>query len=398
MPLDIPRIGLVLLLAALVTLLTRRVGMPYVAGLVLAGLALALSPLSLQFSLSRELVFYVLLPPLVFEAAVHLCWPALRHELLLVTVFATAGVALAATLTAAGMVAIVGWGLPAAVVFGFLIAATDPVSVIATFQDAGVGGRLRLLVEAESLANDGTAAVATAAALAWAAGEATTPGAIGAALVVTVGGGLLCGAGVGALLLWVAGRARDPLVEITLTMVAAYGSFLLAEHWHLSGILATVAAGVVAGNAPGLGRAGDAARAAIQGYWDYVAFTANSVIFLMLGSHAARELPTLWVPALAAIGLVTVGRAVAIYPLCALFARSRLAVERRHQHVLVWGGLRGALALALALGLPASLPGREAVVTTTFAVVLFSIVVQGLTVTPLMRRLGLLAGHRRPPL
>jgi CPA1 family monovalent cation:H+ antiporter len=396
MPLDLPRIGLILLLGALVTLVARRIGIPYAAGLVLAGLGLGLSPLPLQFALSRELVFYGLLPPLVFEAAVHLRWSQLRRDLPLVTVLATVGVVLAAVVTAAGMVELAGWPLPAAVLFGFLIAATDPVSVIATFKDAGVGGRLRLLLESESLLNDGTAAVATGAALAWVAGTTATPGGIALSLLTTVGGGLACGAGVGVVLLLIAGRARDAFVEITLTTLAAYGSFLLAESWHLSGILAAVAAGLVAGNAPGLGRGGEAARSALDSYWEYVAFTANSVIFLMLGSHAARQLPTQWFAALVAIALVMGGRALAIYPLCALFARSPLAVERRHQHVLVWGGLRGALALALALGLPETLPGREAVVTTTFAVVLCSILVQGLSMTALMRRLGILPA-RTPP-
>ena len=396
MPLDLPRIGLLLLIAALVTLLARRLGMPYAVGLVLAGLGIGLSPLAIEFTLSKDLVFELFLPPLVFEAALHLRWPALRRDLPVIGLLATLGVVLAAALTAAGMTWFAGWPLPTAVVFGALIAATDPVSVIATFQDAGVGGRLRLLVEGERLLNDGTAAVATAVALAWVAGEAGGPGAIATTFLVTVLGGIACGLGVGAALLLLAGQARDHLVEFTLTTLAAYGSFLLAEHWHLSGILAAVSAGVLAGNAPGLGRAGDGAREALESYWEYVAFAANSAIFLLLGGHAARELPAHWQPALVAIVLVTLSRALAVYPLCAPWSRTALAVDPRHQHVLFWGGLRGALALALALGVPASLPGRDALLTTTFAVVLFSIVVQGLTVTPLLRRLGLLEAPDGP--
>jgi monovalent cation:H+ antiporter, CPA1 family len=226
------------------------------------------------------------------------------------------------------------------------------------------------------------------------AGEAGGPAAVASTFLVTVLGGIACGLVVGAGLLVLAGHARDHLVEFTLTTLAAYGSFLLAEHWHLSGILAAVAAGVLAGNAPGLGRAAVGAREALESYWEYVAFAANSAIFLLLGGHAARELPAHWPQALLAIVLVTASRAVAVYPLCAPFARTSLAVDARHQHVLFWGGLRGALALALALGVPDSLPMHEALVTTTFAVVLFSIVVQGLTVTPLLRALGLLSADR----
>ena len=127
-------------------------------------------------------------------------------------------------------------------------------------------------------------------------------------------------------------------------------------------------------------------------FWEYLAFVANSLIFLLIGAQEAQQhFRGLWVPVLLAIVLVTLGRAVAIYPLCALFARSRLAVDLRHQHVLFWGGLRGALALALALSLPEGLPQHDVIVVITFAVVAFSVFAQGLTIAPLLRRLGQIA-------
>jgi CPA1 family monovalent cation:H+ antiporter len=127
----------------------------------------------------------------------------------------------------------------------------------------------------------------------------------------------------------------------------------------------------------------------LETFWEYVAFIANSLIFILIGvQEAEQHFNRLWLPVLTAIVAVTLGRAVAIYPLCAVFARSRLRVELRHQHILVWGGLRGALALALALALPAELPQRDAIITITFAVVAFSVFAQGLTITPLLRRLG----------
>lgn len=120
-----------------------------------------------------------------------------------------------------------------------------------------------------------------------------------------------------------------------------------------------------------------------------MAFIANSLIFILIGvQEAEQHFNRLWLPVLTAIVAVTLGRAIAIYPLCAVFARSRLRVELRHQHILVWGGLRGALALALALALPPQLPQRDAIITITFAVVAFSVFAQGLTITPLLRRLG----------
>jgi CPA1 family monovalent cation:H+ antiporter len=270
-----------------------------------------------------------------------------------------------------------------------LIAATDPVAVIATFKEAGVQGRVRLLIESESLLNDATAAVAFVAALGLLAGEPSSAGAIATTLLLAVGGGAAAGllSGWGFLLL--AGRTTDHLVEFTLTTLAAYGAFFLAEHFHCSGVLAALTAGLVVGNRAPRGAAVSTRGHSLEIFWEYVAFLANSLIFLLIGAQLAQQqFAELWAPIVLAIVLVTLGRALAIYPLCALFAGTRLAVERRHQHVLFWGGLRGALALALALALPADLPNRETIITLTYSVVVFSVFVQGLTITPLLRRLG----------
>jgi CPA1 family monovalent cation:H+ antiporter len=179
------------------------------------------------------------------------------------------------------------------------------------------------------------------------------------------------------------------LVEITFTTLAAYGSFFLAEHYHCSGVLAALTAGLVVGNFRASGSISAAGRQALGPFWEYLAFVANSLIFLLIGAQEAQQdFNGLWAPVLVAIVLVTLGRAVAIYPLCALFARSRFRVDSRYQHVLFWGGLRGALALALALSLPEDLPQHDVIVVITFAVVAFSVFAQGLTITPLLRWLG----------
>jgi CPA1 family monovalent cation:H+ antiporter len=252
---------------------------------------------------------------------------------------------------------------------------------------------LRLLVEAESLFNDGSAAVMFSIVVAVAVGQHLTPLDMGISLLLTVGGGILCGAVVAGILLFIAGQTDDHLVEITFTTVAAYGSFLLAEHFHLSGVLATLTAGLMLGNIGSLGAISDRGREAVVAFWDYAAFVANSLVFLLIGIHEAHKyFAAVWLPALVAILLVVAGRALAIYPTCLLFSRSALRVSRQHQHILFWGGLRGALALALALGLPAEVPAREDIITITFAVVAFSMFVQGLTMTPLLRRMGELPG------
>jgi CPA1 family monovalent cation:H+ antiporter len=392
---DITQLGLLLFVSALVAMLTRRLRLPYTVGLVLAGIGLHLAQVRIDLQLSRDLIFSLFLPPLIFEAALCLRWTELRRDLPVVTLLATVGVMLAAAVTTAGMHYGFSWSWGSAGVFGILIAATDPVSVIATFKEAGVHGRVRLLIESESLLNDATAAVAFVSALALLAGATASPGAIAATLLLAVGGGIAAGLLAGWALVLLAGRSNDHLVEFTLTTLAAYGAFFLAEHFHCSGVLAALAAGLVVGNRrPRSASSGTPASAAtrdhsLEIFWEYVAFLANSLIFLLIGAQLAQQhFAELWAPILAAIALVTLGRALAIYPLCALFAGSRLQVPRSQQHVLVWGGLRGALALALALALPADMPDRETLITLTYSVVVFSVFVQGLTITPLLRRLG----------
>jgi CPA1 family monovalent cation:H+ antiporter len=386
--LSIERIEILLLIAAVVAMLARRLHVPYSVGLVFAGVALALLPFSPNIVLTKQLVFTAFLPPLIFEAAFQLRWRELRKDLPVILTLATVGVALSAVATAIGMHYLAQWTWISAIVFGVLIAATDPVSVIAMFKDAKVHGRIRLLVEAESLFNDATAAVAFTIAIGFASGQSISAVGVTKTLLIMVAGSLVCGAAVAGLVLLLAGVTDDHLVEITFTTVAAFGSFLLAEHFHLSGVLASLTAGLILGNVGHLA-INPKGRAAVEEFWEYAAFVANSLIFLLIGMRLAnQDYGFVLLPALIAIGVVILGRAFAIYPLSLLFARSKLRIKSPHQHILFWGGLRGALALALALGLPPEMQGREAIITVAFAVVAFSIFVQGMTIKPLMRRLG----------
>lgn len=380
---------LLLLVAAVVAMLTRRLRLPYSVGLVAAGIGLALLPFGPRISFTKELIFDALLPPLIFEAAFYLRWNHLRRELPVILTLASVGVVLSGAVTATGMHFVAHWQWSSALVFGSLIAATDPVAVIATFREAGVHGRLRLLIEAESLFNDGTAAVAFGVAVLFSAGHALSAIGLATSLLVSVGGAVLCGTAVGGAALFLTEHTEDHLVELTFTTVAAYGSFLLAEQLQFSGVFATIAAGLIIGNKGPLGALSDHGREAVQAFWDYAAFVANSLVFLLIGmQEATQNFAAVWLPAVAAIVFVVFGRAVAVYPICLLFVRSNLRVTMQHQHALLWGGLRGALALALALGLPVEMPGRAEIITMSFAVVAFSVFVQGLTMPPLLRAIG----------
>lgn len=389
MELNIQTGTLLLLVAAVVAMLTRRLHLPYSVGLMAAGAFLAMLPFSPKIILTKDLIFTALLPPLLFEAAFHIPWVQLRKSSPVILALATVGVLLSAGATAAGMHFLAHWFWIDALVFGALIAATDPVSIIAIFKEAKAHGSLLVLIEAESLFNDATAAIAFGVVVAMASGQHFTSLQVTAMLLKTVLGGVFCGAVVARATLLLAGRTEDHLVEITFTTIAAYGSFLLADHFGLSGVLATITAGLIMGSFSPSGAISERGKEAVRAFWEYAAFIANSLVFLLIGMHEAHEnFLAIWLPAVIAIVLVTLGRAVAVYPCCLLFSRSSLRVPWKHQHVLFWGGLRGAVALALALGLPPAVPMREEIITISFAVVAFSVFVQGLTMAPFLRKMG----------
>jgi CPA1 family monovalent cation:H+ antiporter len=391
-------IGILLLVACLIAMLTRKLGLPYIVGLVVAGILIALLPSSPDLPLSRELIFNVLLPPLVFEAALQLDWKRFRAELPLTLTLAFLGVGIAAAVVAGGMHWLVGWSWIGAALFGVLIAATDPVSVIAAFREMGCTPRLSMVVESESLLNDGVAAVGFAVLLAVASGASPSAASVVPAFLWSLGGGISIGLIVSAAILLIVGRTKDPLVEITLTTIAAYGSFLIAEHFHASGIMSTLAAGLTIGSigARVISREG---HGRVHWAWEYFAFLANSFVFILIGMNVANQpLRALGSgAAIVAIVLVLAGRGLSIYPLSALFSGSRWRLPAAYQHVLLWGGLRGALALALALAVPASVPERNAIIVTAFVVVAFSILVQGLTMPWLIKHFHLGRGPAQEP-
>jgi CPA1 family monovalent cation:H+ antiporter len=383
-----------LLIAAIaVGFLARRLRLPYTAGLVIAGIGIALSHTGFSFTLTHDFIFEVILPPLLFEAAIAIHWDELKRDAPAVLLLAIPGTMIAAAAMAGGLIWCLNWPVTPAVLFGILIAATDPVAVIALFRDNNVQGRPKLLVEAESLFNDGVAAVLFALALEWANGVTLPPFEALQTLTVTAGGGIVIGAITGMTAIAVSGRADDHLIEGTLTTICAYGSFLLAERCHVSGVLATVTAGLLMGNLGLLGETGpisERGRAFVGDLWSFIAFIANSIVFLMIGlTIATAHYDALGAGAIAAIiALGLLSRGLTVYPLCLVLSRSLWAVPMAARHLLWWGGLRGALGLALALSLPESLPWRGEIVIATFATVAFSVIAQGLTMPRLLRALG----------
>jgi CPA1 family monovalent cation:H+ antiporter len=378
------------LVATLVAIVARRSRLPYTVSLVLVGLFIAIrSPL--QIHETPELILAIFVPPLIFEAAFYLDLGQLRQNLVSILMLAVPGVLLT-TLLVGGMVAF-GAGLPlaTALVFGALIAATDPVAVISLFRALGVPRQLALTVEGESLFNDGTAIVIFRIALAAALTGIFDPVSGLFDFFRVAIGGIAVGLVLGWLVAQFITHVDDRLIVTTLTTLLAYGAYLAAEQIHVSGVLAVVVAGLLCGN-QGMAAASPTTKIMILNLWEYLAFLANSVVFLLIGLNV--DLPQLWTnlgATVVAVAAVLVSRALVIYGLSGLVhLRGRGAHIPFHwRHVLFWGGLRGAISLALVLSLPVTLGQRDTLQAMTFGVVLFTILAQGTTIRNLLDRLGL---------
>lgn len=379
-----------LLIASLVAIVVRRLQVPYTVALVVVGLLLTTqSPLRVE--LTPELILALLVPPLVFEAAFHLNFNELRRSLSTILVLAVPGVVL--TMLLVGGIVSFGAGLtlPVALTFGALIAATDPVAVVSIFRSLGVPKRLAVLVEGESLLNDGTAMVLFNMMLVIVATGRFNLAASILDFVRISAGGIAVGVILGWAISRLIARIDDYLIETTLTTVLAFGSYLIAEQLHFSGVLAVVAAGLINGNLGPQGMS-PTTRIILFNFWEYIAFLANSLVFLLIGLEV--DIPALlnsWQPIAWAIGAVILARVVVVYGLSFLSRRFTEPISLRWRHVLAWGGLRGALSLALALSLPASFGDDRALLRTmAFGVVLFTLLVQATTMRSLIRRLGII--------
>jgi CPA1 family monovalent cation:H+ antiporter len=381
--------------ATFVAIAARRIRLPYTVSLVLVGLLISI-PRTLEVEVTPELILALFVPPLIFEAAFHLDFRLFRDNLVPIIVLAVPGVLLAALIVGALVTLGTTLALPTALVFGTLIAATDPVAVVSLLRDLGVPRRLSVALEGESLFNDGTAIVLFNVAVAAVLSGAFDPVAGIFDFLRVAAGGLAIGAGLG----WIAGqliaRVDDRLVVTTLTTLLAYGSYVAAERFHVSGVLAVVAAGLLSGNV-GLAGASPTTKIMLFNLWEFLAFLANSLVFLLIGLNV--DLAQLWANmGLIAVGLVAVlfSRALLAYglPLLAHRRRGRAHLPVKWRHVLFWGGLRGAISLALALSLPVTMAGRETLQAMTFGVVLFALMAQGTTIQFLLKRLGL---TRRSP-
>lgn len=386
---------LLLLIASAVAMAAKWVRVPYTLLLVIVGLVISPMHFLPTVHISPELILLIFLPALLFEAAWNLKFDHLRENLVPILTLATVGVCVSVGIVGLILHYSIGLSWGTALLFGAMISATDPVSVLALFRQLGLPSRLSTIVEGESLFNDGTAVVVFRILLGVVMGATTqTGGALALHSIrefaVVVFGGLAVGAIIGLIASTLTAYFDDHLLEITLTTIAAYGSFLLAEFLHVSPVIAVLIAGLIIGNYARQKGMSPTTQVAVHSFWEYAAFVVNSLVFLLIGLEI--QLPLLsenlgligW-----AVIAMLVSRVVAVYALTPLTNRFSEKVSGQWQHILFWGGLRGSLSIALALSLPITLTGRSQLIVMTFGAVMFSLLAQGLTIKPLIRRLGL---------
>jgi CPA1 family monovalent cation:H+ antiporter len=384
-----------LLIASGVSMLTKWVRLPYTLALVIIGLIISPMHFLPVVHVSPELILLIFLPALLFEAAWNLNLKHLRENLLPILSLALLGVIFSVGII--GLILHVGIHLSwsSAFLFGAMISATDPISVLAIFKRLGLPARLTTIVEGESLLNDGTAAVLFKIILGVVIGASAggTSDLIWGSLrefAIVVFGGILIGAAVGILASTLTSYFDDYLLEITLTTIAAYGTFLGAETLHVSAVIAVLVTGLVIGNYGRHRGMSPTTQIAVNSFWEYAAFVVNSLVFLLIGleiqvAHLLDNIASIgW-----GVVAVIAARGAVVYGLTTISNHISDPIPARWKPVIFWGGLRGSLSIALVLSLPRDLDGRELLVVMIFGTVIFSLLFQGLTISGLLKALGL---------
>jgi monovalent cation:H+ antiporter, CPA1 family len=348
-----------LLVATVVALITRRLRIPYVVGLVLAGLTITKSLLPGAIGLNPEVILNLFLPILIFEAAINTDISRLRSTIKPIALLAGPGVVLAAAITAT----LLHWGLGLAVItaaaVGVILTITDTVSVIAAFRSVPVPPRLATIVEGESLFNDGIALVLLGIITTiHFQGTFTVWAGLQQVVIAFVGGGLL-GLGLGYLCVGLFQQLDDALSNILLTVAVSLGTFQIGQGLGVSSAIAVVIAGLVIGEL-GFRHTSASTKVTLLSFWEYAGFGVNTFIFLLVGIEVDPGVLRETIPAaLLAIVAYQIGRIFAIYPLLYLLRFFDRPLPLRWQHVLIMGNVKGSLSMALALSLPPPCRGER---------------------------------------
>lgn len=396
---NIQLVFILLALSVAVTALAKRLNRPYPIALVTIGAVVGLMPVEgvleevRNFFASDEVfrtaVISIFLPALLGEASLKLSYSDITRNRRPIILLAFLGTLIAFAVTGGLSHYALGLPLQTALVFGALMAATDPVSVISIFKSLGVNRRLAVIMEGESLVNDGISVVLfklSVFSLAYIFSLGLWGAAAGVAMFFkVVVGGTLVGLSLGFLISQIGRYFDDYPLENAFSVVLFFGAYIIAEQIEVSGVIAVVAAGLVLGNYGKVIGMSPTTRFSISVFWDTIVLAANSLVFILVGleiSHITIAEHIFQIPV--AFVLVLLGRAAAVY-----LSTLGYKLPKSYKHIINWGGLKGSLSLALALSLPLDFAGRETIITLTLSVVFFSLFIQGLSVSPLIRIMGL---------
>ena len=391
-----------LLAVAVLAGLGLRSGVPYPVALVLGGLVIGLVPGLPSPELDPDIVFFVFLPPLLYAAAIAVSAHELRANWAPITLLAV-GLVLV-TIAAVAVVANAVLGVPwaAAFVLGAVLGPTDPVSAAAVLDRLGVTGRSKTILEGESLVNDGTALTAYKIAIAAVGGSAGSVAGVGAQFVAVAAGGIAIGLAAG----WVFAHLRrlvtDPSLDVTLSVITPFVAYIPAEQVGASGVLATVAAGLYVGTRS-LDIIEPGTRLRTLAFWESAGFLLDGLLFLLIGVQVPTILDRIDdvdAATLTGYALLVFVVVMGMRFLWMLIVPAALPskTSREERIVIAWSGMRGGVSLAAALAIPhEGFPDRDLVIFVAYAVIVLTLVLPGLTLAPLVRRLGLVESedHKR---
>lgn len=393
------QILLLLTISIIVIALTKLVNRPYSISLVLVGLLLGLTEIPLleeaeQFIVQSEvfqvIIISLFLPILLGDASLKLSFDQLRKEKGPVLALALGGTLLSFILIGIGAHYLIGLSIIMSFTFASLMSATDPISVISIFKTLGIPKKIVTIIEGESLFNDGVAVVlfqiSTVYLLAYI--EMGWIG-LGQGILLFLQfslGGILIGGAAGFIFSQIIRAYDDFPLEIAFSIIMIFGSYFVAEHFHVSGVIAVVVAGLIFGNYGARVGMSNKTKVNIDSFFDTITFFANSLVFLMIGLEIKNiDLSHKWGYIISAIVIVLLSRTIALY-ISLTFIKG---FSEKYKVILNWGGLKGSLSIALALSLPRTFEGRDDILILTFSVVLFSLLIQGLTITPILNKLDI---------
>jgi CPA1 family monovalent cation:H+ antiporter len=375
-----------MLVAAAVSIVTERLRVPYTIALVIAGLVIGNMHLAPPIMVTPEVLLTLLIPPLLFEGGLRLPPTHLKTYAGVIGLLAIPGTLLTALAIGGTAHVLFHLDLRSALLLGAIVSATDPVGVLAFLREARLDVRLGSILEGEAVLNDGVAIVL----FTIIGGTAVSLAGAGLQFIWLLGGGVMVGGLVAAATSYMLGRTEQPLVEALGSLIAALGALLAASSVGASGVIAVVTAGVVFGSYGPRHLTGFGLET-VSTTWDVIAFLAHSLLFLLIGLEVPAALLLRHWPLIAAvIAAAFVIRAALVYACTSLWKTGPALLPAAWRYALIWGALRGGVAIALALDLDRAVPGREAVVAAAFGVVVFTLLVQGLSFRPVMRWAGLL--------